>query len=61
MCGKNRNHIIRDPFAQMLWVSYFSGAPCALLKDVVAAIQNELRNLGFRYSEGKRVNIYYAS
>uniref|UniRef100_A0A7S1HMG5 PDZ domain-containing protein n=2 Tax=Hemiselmis andersenii TaxID=464988 RepID=A0A7S1HMG5_HEMAN len=44
----DRGHVIRDPFAQMVWVGYFSNAPCCKLRDFLAAVQNELRNLGFR-------------
>jgi hypothetical protein len=43
----DRGHVIRDPFAQMVWVSYFGNFPCCKLRDFLAAVQNELRNLGF--------------
>uniref|UniRef100_A0A7S0Z1H0 PDZ domain-containing protein n=1 Tax=Hemiselmis tepida TaxID=464990 RepID=A0A7S0Z1H0_9CRYP len=43
----DRKHVIRDPFAQMVWAGYFGSAPCCKLRDFLAAVQNELRNLGF--------------
>lgn len=44
----DREHVIRDPFAQMVWVGYFGSFPCCKLRDFLAAVQNELRNLGFQ-------------
>eukprot|EP00281_Chroomonas_sp_CCMP1168_P018100 CAMPEP_0206218058 /NCGR_PEP_ID=MMETSP0047_2-20121206/3599_1 /ASSEMBLY_ACC=CAM_ASM_000192 /TAXON_ID=195065 /ORGANISM="Chroomonas mesostigmatica_cf, Strain CCMP1168" /LENGTH=485 /DNA_ID=CAMNT_0053640541 /DNA_START=1 /DNA_END=1458 /DNA_ORIENTATION=+ len=50
----DRAHTIRDPFAQMVWASYFPGCPCAKTRDFIAAVQNELRNLGFNLMTAPR-------
>jgi hypothetical protein len=41
-----KGHKIRDPFAQLVWRGYFHSRPCTRMRDFLAAVQNELRNLG---------------
>ena len=44
----SREHIVKDPFSQMGWRGYFSGRRCTKMREWIAAVQNELRNLGFK-------------
>mmetsp|Transcript_33983 Transcript_33983/g.106501 ORF Transcript_33983/g.106501 Transcript_33983/m.106501 type:complete len:466 (-) Transcript_33983:507-1904(-) len=44
----DKSFIIRDPFAQMVWRSYFHNRPCIKIREWIAAVQNELRNLGMQ-------------